>query len=156
MATLPAWANLEFLVIEFNPQYIANPDTGEIVVQPGWFEITTTEQLAEVEQQIQSLTPTPPPPAAEWSQWQFTSRGDFRLVFGAVMAVDPFSATILSGLITNTPNTNLDSLATIWNEAMAMVDTGAIADPLAAIDASAVSHHIPLHIGAGGVMTVVT
>ena len=55
----PVWANLGYRVIESNPQYIADPGTGEIVVQPGWIEITTEEQLAEVQQQIQSLTPPP-------------------------------------------------------------------------------------------------
>lgn len=65
MATLtpPKWANLEFLVISSTPQFVADPDNpGELIMQPGWVEITTTEQLADVEQQIAGLTPVPPPP----------------------------------------------------------------------------------------------
>lgn len=154
MATLPAWANLDFLVIESNPQYVANPDTGAIVVQPGWFQITTPEQLADVQKEIERLTPTPKP-IAEWSDWKFDSRGDFRAVFSAVMVLDPFSATVLSGLITNTPDTDLNSLTIIWNEAISLIDTNAISSAFIAINECAITYHIPLRVNPNGVMELI-
>ena len=151
MATLPTWANLEFLVIESNPQYITDPDTGAIVVQPGWFEVTTSEQLAEVQQQIQSLTPVPPSPA-DWDGWRYGSMMYFESVFNAVSVVAPFRANSLMNLLMSAPNVDMGNMIGMWNETMGMIDTAGL--NFVAINDSAIAHHIPLRIDGNGVITV--
>lgn len=141
ITTLPAWVNLEFLVIESNPQYVADPNTGEIVVQPGWFQITTPEQLADVEQQIQALTPAPPP-TADWVGFFQSVREQWNALTSLTTA-NTATLVILIARMPVTDPTSLQILATEWNECV----NGLPADhgiDFAAVAARAIAYHCDL------------
>ena len=145
------WGNLEYLIIETNPQYITDPTTGVLRIQPGWFKVTTTEQLAEVQQQIQDLT-IALPLAADWNGWRFESMMHFESVFNAVSVVAPFRAVSLMNLLMAAPNVDMANMVGIWNETMGMMDTSGL--NFVPINDSAIAHHIPLRIDGNGVITV--
>lgn len=95
--------------------------------------------------------PPTPPPAADWNGWRFSSMMYFEAVFNAVSVIAPFRANSLMNMLMAAPNVDMENMVVIWNETMGMIDTAGL--NFAAINDSAIAHHIPLQIGTNGVIT---
>ena len=147
------WANLDFLVIQNDPQYIPDPDNpGGLLVQPGWFEITTTEQLAEVEQQIADLTPVPPP-VPNIANFQRECKESYKVLMRYAFAKDAGDASALSNMVARLNTELLPEFVTDWNEIFedANLDSNI---PINVTNAAA-NNHIPLVMNTDFTLSIV-
>ena len=141
------WYNLDFLVISPNPQYIPDPDNpGGRIVQPGWHEITTTEQLASVQQQIQDLTPVPPP-VLDWDSFQLATIAQYEQLLDLSTATFGVKAT-LQNWIAKMPINRPEALPLFiqsWNAVAGLVPAESGID-WAGVVAAAVEYHCPVFV----------